>query len=585
MNKEQRQWAPVLIIVTASVAVVLVLVAAALSTRAAQPPQQDFPPPLSTGLSQPIPTGPLLPDPVQTAAAEQAELTSISLSATPTFTPIPPTPTAMPAGWEPLERLASASYLEPDDKQEQRLTELYNLLYRLPGAVIAQGESVVPACYNGPRGYRIEEVLLPGYVSFYLGGGSNPTVDRYWRVTVYGGPFLKGAQPTGIQADTHLEGYRLQTNGDTEVSLIYFYTDHIYEGSTIGLTYKISDNDGRRLDVPMKVHFDEGRPEQKRLVTVLNTPTPYIDLDPAVARRIYENDLLWNSEGKVIAQSEHTYSSCMPDHPAYKLEEISLSEPTSFEANGTQVAVDKVWRLTVYGHYRSYSGGYTQVGPWSVRIGDTTLNTFERVVGLVAVIFDPTILREGASITACAQHFPPRESGSDSCEELPEKLHFIGNRQARPTIVGQATSNPTEAACLKEASLYNDLYSRKGKVVAKGSNTLPTCFHNLIGYEIEEVRLPTWTEFEIEGKQVKVDRYWRVTAHGAKFPDYQNGAVIWLDGTPLTVKKSSGKTTEVTAITFDGSLISEGAAIEFSYDPSSLHDMLPEKLHLSDTRP
>ena len=88
--------------------------------------------------------------------------------------------------------LASAQSPEPFSPE---------LLLTLPatGSPIAVGNNQTPVSPLNLTSYRIEEIRLPSPVEIELDNGSLVTVNKAFRITVFGGPFdTVGDQPTAI---------------------------------------------------------------------------------------------------------------------------------------------------------------------------------------------------------------------------------------------------------------------------------------------------------------------------------------------------------------------------------------------------
>jgi len=79
------------------------------------------------------------------------------------------------------------------------------------------------------------------------------------------------------------------------------------------------------------------------------------------------------------------------------------------------------------------------------------------------------------------------------------------------------------------------------------------------------VRLPQSLTVEVKGRQEVVDRAYRVTVQGGQFPVRAMPAVIWIDDQVVGLGVENETLTEVTAITFDGSLIRQGGVVSISY--------------------
>lgn len=109
------------------------------------------------------------------------------------------------------------------------------------------------------------------------------------------------------------------------------------------------------------------------------------------------------------------------------------------------------------------------------------------------------------------------------------------------------------------------IMSLPGKVVSEAKSARPTGALNLTGYRIEEVQLPNGQTVQLHGQQTVVDKAWRVTVNGGPFPVRAMPAVIWIDDQIAGIGMENETLSQITAITFDSSLIREGSVISVSY--------------------
>ena len=116
----------------------------------------------------------------------------------------------------------------------------------------------------------------------------------------------------------------------------------------------------------------------------------------------------------------------------------------------------------------------------------------------------------------------------------------------------------------KEVPL-RELLSAPGKLVSEAKSSRPTTELQLTGYRVEEVKLPRQLNVELHGQQVAVDKAWRVTVHGGPFPVRAMPAVIWIDDQIVGNGIENETLSQITAITFDSSLIREGGVVSLSY--------------------
>jgi hypothetical protein len=110
-----------------------------------------------------------------------------------------------------------------------------------------------------------------------------------------------------------------------------------------------------------------------------------------------------------------------------------------------------------------------------------------------------------------------------------------------------------------------ELLKLPGRLVSEAKAARPTGDLKLTGYRVEEVRLPRSQTMELRGQQVVVDKAWRVTVHGGPFPVRALPAVIWIDDQVVGNGIENESLSQITAITFDDSLIREGGVVSLSY--------------------
>lgn len=110
-----------------------------------------------------------------------------------------------------------------------------------------------------------------------------------------------------------------------------------------------------------------------------------------------------------------------------------------------------------------------------------------------------------------------------------------------------------------------ELLRLPGRVLAETKSARPEGDLKLTGYRVEEVQLPRTLNVEIRGQQVDVERAWRVTVTGGPFPVRALPAVIWIDDQIVGYGIENETLSQVTAITFDSSLIREGGVVSVSY--------------------
>jgi len=130
------------------------------------------------------------------------------------------------------------------------------------------------------------------------------------------------------------------------------------------------------------------------------------------------------------------------------------------------------------------------------------------------------------------------------------------------SVFGLAQQNSNSAN--KDLPLHQ-IAKLPGKVLAEAKTSGTTGNTKLTGYRVEEVTLPRSVSAEVRGEQVNVDRAWRVTITGGPFPVRAMPAVIWIDDQLVGYGIENESLTEVTAITFDESLLTDGGVVSLSY--------------------
>jgi hypothetical protein len=104
-----------------------------------------------------------------------------------------------------------------------------------------------------------------------------------------------------------------------------------------------------------------------------------------------------------------------------------------------------------------------------------------------------------------------------------------------------------------------------GRLVSEAKSTRPNGDLKLTGYRIEEVRLSQSLTVDVQGRQATVDRAWRITVNGGPFPVRAMPAVIWIDDQIVGNGIENETLSQITAVTFDESLIREGGVVSMSY--------------------
>lgn len=129
----------------------------------------------------------------------------------------------------------------------------------------------------------------------------------------------------------------------------------------------------------------------------------------------------------------------------------------------------------------------------------------------------------------------------------------------------------------------SDLLKMPGKVIAESDAPRAAGKFKVRNYRVEELTLPRPVEVTVGGKRAEVSRAFRVTVTGGPFPVRAMPAVVWVDDVAVGFGVESEELDQITAVTFDASLLREGATVYLSYgDKENKADRspLPEKLKL-----
>jgi hypothetical protein len=122
-----------------------------------------------------------------------------------------------------------------------------------------------------------------------------------------------------------------------------------------------------------------------------------------------------------------------------------------------------------------------------------------------------------------------------------------------------------------------ELLQLPGKLISETKAARPSTDLKLTGYRVEEVRLPRNLTVEVRGQQVVADKAWRVTVQGGPFPVRALPAVVWIDDEIVGNGVENETLSQVTAITFDSSLIREGGVVSISYgEDKDMRRKLPQ---------
>ena len=148
----------------------------------------------------------------------------------------------------------------------------------------------------------------------------------------------------------------------------------------------------------------------------------------------------------------------------------------------------------------------------------------------------------------------------------------------------QARAQDAHASDTAQEPKMSDLLKLPGKVIAESNAPAAVGRLKVKNYRVEELTLPAPASVEVGGKRVEVSRAFRVTVTGGPFAVRALPAVVWIDDVAVGYGVESEDLDAITAVTFDASLVREGATLYVSYgDKENRQDRtaLPEKLKLN----
>jgi hypothetical protein len=136
----------------------------------------------------------------------------------------------------------------------------------------------------------------------------------------------------------------------------------------------------------------------------------------------------------------------------------------------------------------------------------------------------------------------------------------------------------------RQEPTMSELMKMPGKVIAESNAAAPAGRLKVKNYRVEELQLPAPATVEVGGKRVEVSRAFRVTVTGGPFPVRALPAVVWIGDEAVGYGVESEDLDAITAVTFDASLLKDGAAVYVSYGDKGNKEgrtALPEKLKLN----
>ncbi len=129
----------------------------------------------------------------------------------------------------------------------------------------------------------------------------------------------------------------------------------------------------------------------------------------------------------------------------------------------------------------------------------------------------------------------------------------------------------------------SELLKLPGKTLGEGTNAKAVGKYKVASYRVEEVALPRIMEVEVRGQKMQTARAFRLSVTGGPFPVRALPPVVWVDDAPVGYGVESEDLDAITVVTFDESLLTEGATLYLSYgdkEDKSDRVAVPEKLKL-----
>lgn len=129
-----------------------------------------------------------------------------------------------------------------------------------------------------------------------------------------------------------------------------------------------------------------------------------------------------------------------------------------------------------------------------------------------------------------------------------------------------------------------DLLQLPGTVIGEGRNSKPVGPHKAATFRVEHLVLPRPVAAEVGGKRTETAEAFRLSILGGPFPVRALPPVVWIDDVAIGYGVENEELTAITVVTFDRSLLREGASIYLSYgnkEKKEERTELPEKLTLT----
>ena len=147
-----------------------------------------------------------------------------------------------------------------------------------------------------------------------------------------------------------------------------------------------------------------------------------------------------------------------------------------------------------------------------------------------------------------------------------------------------ATAQKADDSHNDQEFTMTELLKLPGEILGEGANTKAVGKYKVASYRVEKVALPRTMGVEVRGQKIQATHAFRLTLTGGPFAVRALPPVIWIDDTPIGYGVESEDLDAITAITFDPTLLNEGATLYLSYgdkEEKAHRVALPEKLKLA----
>lgn len=151
-----------------------------------------------------------------------------------------------------------------------------------------------------------------------------------------------------------------------------------------------------------------------------------------------------------------------------------------------------------------------------------------------------------------------------------------------PLLEEPLRAEPLDAEPEEVERMDTLLYESEGIVLSQGRNTRAIGPLRLKSYRLVQISLPHPRDIQVRGRVTRVDRAWRLTITGGPFPVRALPYIIWVGDIMVGNARESGDLSALSAVTFDRSVLVEGATVSISYGENGPRLELPERLVLRD---